>query len=167
MQAGAKHSAGVVIRPSLYFLMLTQCQPGVAAHRHDRAANGSARSAMRIPVPKYRRMQFVSRLGGPRSKCTRTLLSASIAAVAAIGASCSSWPAHKVPTSEILAKVHPGHPRLLMTSDTIAIIKSNLSKDVWLLQRYRARKEKADKVLAEPPSAYQLKKSDGLLDISR
>lgn len=33
---------------------------------------------------------------------------------------------------DLLAKVHPGHPRLMMTSNTVVAIKSNLAMDPWL-----------------------------------
>jgi hypothetical protein len=68
---------------------------------------------------------------------------------------------------EILTKVNPKHPRLMMTTNTIATIKSNLPNDPWLQQRYRRQKDRADRFLNEPVSIYRLHGRDDLVDISR
>jgi len=55
----------------------------------------------------------------------------------------------------------------MMTSNTVATIKSNLPNDPWLQQRYRAQRERADRFLTKPVGIYQFKGTDGLLDVSR
>jgi hypothetical protein len=83
--------------------------------------------------------------------------------ITAMGISCGL----KSGGQEILAKVRSNHPRLMMTSNTIATIQASLPNDPWLRRRYRGQKERADRVLAKPVSTYQFKGTDGLLDVSR
>jgi Heparinase II/III-like protein len=86
-----------------------------------------------------------------------------LTAVAALLTSCTS----KMSGREILAKIHPGHPRLMMTPNTIATIQANLPKDPWLQKQYRGQKKDADRFLSEPVSVYRLHGRDDMVDISR
>ncbi len=67
----------------------------------------------------------------------------------------------------ILARIRPGHPRLMMGSDTIEVLKSNLQKDPWLNRRYLSLKAQAGRVLTEPACKYELSGNAGLLQTSR
>jgi hypothetical protein len=67
----------------------------------------------------------------------------------------------------ILAKIRPGHPRLMMTVDTIGNIKAAVSSDPWIRRRYRAEKARADQFLAQPVSVAEFKGGDGMVDTSR
>src|SRR5262249_13042029 len=49
----------------------------------------------------------------------------------------------------IVARIRPGHPRLMMLPDTIAAIREELPKDPWLQRRYREQKSRADRVLTQ------------------
>src|SRR5438552_13435263 len=69
--------------------------------------------------------------------------------------------------TQIVAKVRPGHPRLLLDASTIAELRSELSRDPWLADRYRRQKKRADRSLAEPVSEYHLAGENGLLATSR
>ncbi len=80
-----------------------------------------------------------------------------------IGIRCS----REMTGQDILAKVSPYHPRLMMTPNTIATIKSNLPTDPWLQSRYSDQKKTADRLLKEPMSVYKLHGMDGLVDTSR
>ena len=83
--------------------------------------------------------------------------------IAVSGAGC----ARQARESEILAKVHPGHPRLLLNSDTLAAIKAGAASDPWLKKRHGQLRKQADELTAEPPAQYLLKGTDGLLDAGR
>jgi hypothetical protein len=91
----------------------------------------------------------------------RPKLLAALPLVIAIG--CGS----KQNGQEILAKIRTGHPRLMMTSNTVSIIKSNLLSDTWLQGRYRNQQKRADRFLNEPVSIYRIHGRDDLVDISR
>jgi hypothetical protein len=69
--------------------------------------------------------------------------------------------------SEVVARLRPNHPRLMLTPDTAAQIRASLASDPWLRARYDSQKKSADDLLAQPPSEYQLVGGDGLLDVSR
>ena len=68
---------------------------------------------------------------------------------------------------DILARIHTGHPRLMMTSNMVEVLRTNLLTDFWLADRYHRQKKRADRFLTEPVSTYQLKGGDRLLDTSR
>jgi len=95
----------------------------------------------------------------------KSYLAAAVLA-AAIGASGCT---HRMTGDDILARVTPHHPRLMMTSDTIATIKMAVGADPWLAARYERQKNRADRFLAEPPSQYVLEATDRdrLLDTTR
>jgi len=93
----------------------------------------------------------------------RVCLLLSIVAMTAMVTGC----AHKTDGQAILARITPNHPRLMMTTNTMATIKLNLPNDPWLDQRYRSQKKRADRILNEPVSNYQLHGRDGLVDTSR
>lgn len=88
-----------------------------------------------------------------------------VAAVALAIAGCG--PRQTVPASQILGRLSPGHPRLILTAERLALLKRDLPDDPWLRSRYRNRKARADALLAEPPSVFRLKGTDFLLATSR
>jgi hypothetical protein len=103
-----------------------------------------------------------------RDKAIRGVFSVCIIAAALNAASCSrkrSAPA--TAAAEILAKIQPAHPRLMLSADTIARLKVGLQNDPWLKKRFDRQKERADRFLTEPVSAYVLNGTDRLLDTSR
>jgi hypothetical protein len=85
--------------------------------------------------------------------------------VAALLGGCA--PRETVPAAAILARIKPGHPRVVLTASRLAALRTALATDPWLQHRYRSRKGKADEILAEPPSPFDLKGTDALLDTSR
>jgi hypothetical protein len=68
---------------------------------------------------------------------------------------------------DALAKLRAGHPRLMMTPDTIATLKAALPGDPWLQKRYARQKKRADDFLTEPVSVYKVNGRDGIVDVSR
>jgi hypothetical protein len=92
-----------------------------------------------------------------------TFVAACLIVMAAIG----TGHAAETTGQDILTKVRPNHPRLMMTSRTVAAIKSNLPNDPWMEERYERQKKRAGRFLTEPASQYVLKGTDRLLDTSR
>jgi hypothetical protein len=73
----------------------------------------------------------------------------------------------EVSGDDILAKVRPAHPRLMMTDGTLATLKDQLSKDPWLRGRYANQKKLADQLLAADVSKYEIPDGKRLLATSR
>ncbi|HEX8911296.1 MAG TPA: hypothetical protein VF796_02975, partial [Humisphaera sp.] len=68
--------------------------------------------------------------------------------------------------AEILAKVRPGHPRILATAKSFAELK-RLVADPKVAPVYAAVRADADKLLAAPPAKYEIRDGKRLLYVSR
>ncbi len=71
------------------------------------------------------------------------------------------------PADAILAKLRPGHPRLLATADDFAQLKQRLRDDTTLQQWHAKLVARADRILREPPSKYEIPDGLRLLATSR
>ncbi|MGD0536884.1 MAG: heparinase II/III family protein [Verrucomicrobiota bacterium] len=67
----------------------------------------------------------------------------------------------------ILAKLRPGHPRLLATADDFAQLKERVKDDATLKRWHAKLVARADHILREPPSKYAIPDGLRLLDTSR
>ncbi len=68
----------------------------------------------------------------------------------------------EVTAADVLAKLRPEHPRLMMTAESAADIKASLAKDAWLKSRYKKLRKDADVMLDEPPCTYDKTGGDGI-----
>ncbi len=71
------------------------------------------------------------------------------------------------PAAAILAKLRPGHPRLLATADDFAQLKVRVKDDATLKRWHAKLVARANRILREPPSRYEIPDGLRLLDTSR
>jgi hypothetical protein len=71
------------------------------------------------------------------------------------------------PPGEILARLTPGHPRLLVTSGDWARLAARLRADGSLQEWYARLRERGRRLLEEPPSRYEIPDGLRLLGVSR
>src|SRR5262249_57347750 len=67
----------------------------------------------------------------------------------------------------MVALVHREHPRLLLSSGAVADLRRELPRDSWLAESYRREKNRADRILTDSVSRYELAGETGLLATSR
>lgn len=93
----------------------------------------------------------------------RSFVFAWIALTSLLAAGCAVE--NSAPTS--VARVHPGHPRLMMTDQTIPTLKAEIAEGGWMKDRYDVQKKMADRFMTEAVSSYELRGTDALLGTSR
>src|SRR5262245_38092840 len=71
------------------------------------------------------------------------------------------------PPVEILAGLHKEHPRLLLTADGFVRLKGRVGTDARLKEWRQTLRERAQQVLTEPPSRYEIPDGLRLLATSR
>jgi hypothetical protein len=71
------------------------------------------------------------------------------------------------PAAAILARLRPGHPRLLATAEDFAQLKERVNADATLKRWHARLVARAGRILREPPSRYEIPDGLRLLDTSR
>jgi hypothetical protein len=71
------------------------------------------------------------------------------------------------PADDIIARIRRGHPRLLMTAETLETLRADLPKNEWLRRRHRDLQQRAERFLGQPPTKYEFHGTDWLVDSSR
>jgi hypothetical protein len=71
------------------------------------------------------------------------------------------------PSEAILARLHGEHPRLLATAADFARVKRQVAEEPLLGRWHKALQERAERLLAEPPSRYEIPDGLRLLSTSR
>jgi hypothetical protein len=69
--------------------------------------------------------------------------------------------------TEILSTLHPGHPRLLATSNDFVQLKQRVSSETQLRAWHDALRREAENLITQPPSKYEIPDDLRLLSVSR
>lgn len=71
------------------------------------------------------------------------------------------------PTADIIAKLRKGHPRLLASAQDFTELKQRVTTNAQLKQWHEKLRERAQRILTEPPSRYEIPDGLRLLSTSR
>src|SRR5438876_1009656 len=82
------------------------------------------------------------------------LCAMTLATLLARGGEADRWVAP--PATEILAKLHKEHPRLLASAEDFLRLKVRVGTDARLGERHQKLRDQAERILTEPPSRYEI-----------